>query len=218
MKNKNMQMACDRLYFFASVFAGRKKAETLWENGMEDERIIDLYWERSQQAIVWSEKKYGNYCGRIADNVLHNREDCEECLNDTWLRAWNSMPTERPKILQAFLGAITRNLSLDLYRRKHSAKRGGGETAYVFDEARDFSGSDEAWGRMERMELTENLNRFLAGLDKESRVMFVRRYWYMDSIAEIAARMGCGESRVKSCLMRLRKRLRRQLESEGIVL
>lgn len=185
---------------------------------MEDEKIIDLYWERSQQAIALTEQKYGRYCGRIADNVLHNREDCEECLNDTWLRAWNSMPTERPTVLQAFLGAITRNLSLDLYRRKHSAKRGGGELPYIFDELRDFSGADEMQKRIECMELAEGINRFLAGLDQESRVMFVRRYWYMDSIAEIAARMGCGESRVKSCLSRLRKRLRRQLKGEGIVL
>ncbi len=185
---------------------------------MEDEKIIDLYWERSQQAIALTEQKYGRYCGRIADNVLHNREDCEECLNDTWLRAWNSMPTERPTVLQAFLGAITRNLSLDLYRRKHSAKRGGGELPYIFDELQDCLGTDETAREMERMELAESLNRFLAELGKENRVMFVRRYWYMDSIAEIAARMGCGESRVKSRLSRLRKRLYRLLKSEGIVL
>lgn len=185
---------------------------------MEDERIIDLYWARSQQAIVLTQQKYGHYCGRIADNVLHNREDCEECLNDTWLRAWNSMPTERPSRLQAFLGAITRNLSLDLYRRKHSAKRGSGELPCIFDEVRDFAGANDAQEHVEYVELVESLNRFLESLSVENRVMFVRRYWYMDEIAEIAARMGYSESKVKSCLFRVRRHLQEHLKSEGIVL
>lgn len=183
---------------------------------MEDEKIIDLYWERDQQAIVATREKYGRYLGRIADNVLHNREDCEECLNDTWLRAWNSMPTERPAMLMAFLGAITRNLSLDRYRRNHAARRGCGEVEFIFDEVQDFSGRDEVQQHIDRMELVASLNRFLAELDEESRVMFVRRYWYMDGIAEIAARTGCGESRVKSKLMRLRKRLKKHLLEDGI--
>ena len=91
---------------------------------MEDEKIIDLYWNRDQGAIGHTAEKYGSYCGRIAKNILLNKEDCEECVNDTWLRAWNAMPDERPAILSAFLGAITRNLSLDRYRKLHTAKRG----------------------------------------------------------------------------------------------
>ena len=98
---------------------------------MEDEKIIDLYWNRDQGAIGHTAEKYGSYCGRIAKNILLNKEDCEECVNDTWLRAWNAMPDERPAILSAFLGAITRNLSLDRYRKLHTAKRGKGEECKI---------------------------------------------------------------------------------------
>ena len=104
---------------------------------MEDEKIIDLYWNRDQGAIGHTAEKYGSYCGRIAKNILLNKEDCEECVNDTWLRAWNAMPDERPAILSAFLGAITRNLSLDRYRKLHTAKRGKGEVEFIFDELTD---------------------------------------------------------------------------------
>ena len=183
---------------------------------MEDEKIIDLYWARSQSAIVQTEQKYGDYCRKIARNILYSREDCEECINDTWFRAWNSMPKERPKILSAFLGAITRNLCLDCYRRNHSAKRGSGEVPYIFDELRDCAGGEEPSGQVEFAELAEGINRFLAGLDAESRVMFVRRYWYMDSIGAIAARMGYGESKVKSSLFRMRKALGAYLQREGL--
>ena len=93
---------------------------------MEDEKIIALYWDRDQTAIAETQQKYGRYCGSIAHNIVHDAQDAEECVNDTWMRAWNSMPRERPHLLAAFLGAITRNLSLDCYRRKHSEKRGGG--------------------------------------------------------------------------------------------
>lgn len=184
---------------------------------MEDEKIIDLYWARSQSAIAHTEQKYGNYCRKIAWNILYSREDCEECVNDTWLRAWNSMPEERPRILSAFLGAITRNLCLDRYRRIHSAKRGSGEVSYIFDELHDCVGGEEPSAQAELAELAEGINRFLADLDTQSRVMFVRRYWYMDSIGAIAERMGFGESKVKSNLFRTRKALASYLEKEGFV-
>lgn len=183
---------------------------------MEDEKIIDLYWARSQSAIAQTEQKYGNYCRKIARNILYSREDCEECVNDTWFRAWNSMPQERPRILSAFLGAITRNLCLDCYRRSHSAKRGGGEVPYIIDELRDCAGGEEPSRQIELAELAEGINRFLAGLDTESRVMFVRRYWYMDSIGAIAEQMGFGESKVKSNLFRTRKALGAYLRREGL--
>ena len=167
---------------------------------LEDEKIIELYWVRDQRAITCSQQKYGAYCHKIAQNVLHNESDCEECMNDTWFRAWNSMPTERPGILQAFLGAITRNLSLDRYRKNHSKKRGEGEISYIYEE----------------MELAEMINRFLAGMKTENRRIFVRRYWYFDSIAEIAKRFSVSESKVKSSLMRSRESLRKCLAQEGI--
>ena len=158
---------------------------------MEDEKIIDLYWNRDQGAIGHTAEKYGSYCGRIAKNILLNKEDCEECVNDTWLRAWNAMPDERPAILSAFLGAITRNLSLDRYRKSH----------YI-----------------EEQELVACINHFLKNLPKEHRVMFVRRYWYFDSITEIAERCACSEAKVKTTLFRVRGKLLDYLKKEGYAL
>ncbi len=182
---------------------------------MDDSRIIDLYWRRDQEAIVQTERKYGGYCRHIAHNILTDRQDAEECLNDTWLRAWNSMPEERPGILSAFLGAITRNLSLDRYRRKYAKKRGEGQTPYILDELRDCAGKDEPAAYVERMELAESIGRFLEEMNVKNRVIFVRRYWYMDSITAIAERVCCSESRIKSSLFRSRKKLRAHLEREG---
>lgn len=182
---------------------------------MEDERIIDLYWAREEKAIRHTEQKYGAYCRKIAWNILADREDCEECLNDTWLKAWNAMPDERPQILSAFLGAITRNLSLDRYRKKHAEKRGSGTVTYIFDEFMDGADEKEPVIHMEEKELVDALNRFLKGLSKEQRVVFVRRYWYMDSIAEIAKRCACSENRIKSMLFRERSRLKEYLRKEG---
>ncbi len=197
-----------------------RRANRVWiemGSGMEDEKIIELYWERNQTAICETEQKYGRYCGRIAHNILHDAGDAEECLNDTWLRAWNAMPTERPGILSAFLGAITRNLSLDCYRRKHSAKRGGGVMPYIYDELRDCAGGEEPFHHVARGELAAAVNRFLADMEKESRVIFVRRYWYMDGIGEIAERLAVSESKVKSSLFRSRKRLYDYLKKEGLL-
>lgn len=184
---------------------------------MEDEKIIDLYWDRDQTAITETEQKYGRYCGRIAQNILHDAEDSKECINDTWLRAWNSMPKERPAILSAFLGAITRNLSLDCYRRKHSAKRGGGVMPCIYDELHGCVGGEEPSCHVEQGELVAALNRFLAGMDKENRVIFVRRYWYMDDIHAIALQLKVSESKVKSSLFRTRKKLHVYLEQEELL-
>lgn len=184
---------------------------------MEDERIIDLYWARDQIAIRKTEEKYGNYLGGIAWRILADRQDCEECLNDTWLRAWNAMPDARPPILSAFLGAITRNLSLDCYRRKHAARRGGGQVEYIFDELTDCTGGREPFEQLQEQELVEALNDFLQKLPVEKRVMFVRRYWYLDPIGEIAGRCGVSEGSVKTALLRLRKKLKAHLRREGFV-
>lgn len=184
---------------------------------MEDKQIIELYWKRDQSAITQTEQKYGGYCRRIANNILSNWEDCEECINDTWFRAWNAMPEERPYMLGAFLGAITRNLSLDRYRRKYAARRGSGEVPYIFDELRDCIGGEDPTAYVELAELVDALNRFLLRLNEEGRVMFVRRYWYMDSIETIAKRLGVSESKVKSSLFRSRKKLHKFLEKESLL-
>ena len=183
---------------------------------MRDQEITELFWERKEQAVIESNIRYGAYCRRISHNILANKEDVEECMNDTWFRAWNSMPTERPGILQAFLGAITRNLSLDRYRKNHSKKRGEGEISYIYEEMQDCISGENMELHVENMELAEMINRFLAGMKTENRRIFVRRYWYFDSIAEIAKRFSISESKVKSSLMRSRESLRKCLAQEGI--
>lgn len=181
----------------------------------EDEQIIDMYWAREQEAITETADKYGKYCGTIAWNILYNSEDCEECLNDTWLKAWNSMPTERPQILSAFLGAITRNLSLDRYRKNHAKKRGEGQVAYIFEELQDCFSSTGPEEELDAKELVNALNDFLGKLDGDNRKIFVRRYWYMDSVEAIAERFQVSAGKVKSSLFRTRNKLRLFLQERG---
>jgi RNA polymerase sigma-70 factor (ECF subfamily) len=184
---------------------------------MEDSRIIDLYWKRSEEAITESDRKYGRYCGTIAMNILGNREDVEECVSDTWLRAWNAIPPARPLILKAFLGKITRNLSLNMLEKSRAGKRGGGEGCAVLDELEEWIADEGAdtWSA-DRYVLTETLKRFLSTLPEEKRVIFVRRYWYMDQVKTIADDLGVGESKVKMTLFRVRKELAQVLKKEGI--
>ena len=187
---------------------------------MEDCAIIDLYWSRSEKAIGETDKKYGRYCGAIAFNILHSREDSDECVNDTWLKAWNAMPSERPGLLAAFLAKITRNLSLNRFRALHAEKRGGGELPLLIDELDDCV-PDKAWSterECDERETAALIDRFLADMDREHRIFFVRRYFYADSVPYIANRCGVSESKVKSSLMRTRNKLRTFLEKEGVTL
>lgn len=184
---------------------------------MEDQAIIELYFKRSEQALAESDLKYGHYCGKIALNILRNREDAEECVSDTWFRAWNAIPPERPNILKAFFGRITRNLSLNRLELLHADKRGGGESNVLLDElAECVADAGAAEWSADRAVITDVLNRFLEGLPETNRIVFVRRYWYMETVAEIARELSCGESRVKMMLMRGRRELAKQLKEEGI--
>ena len=186
---------------------------------MEDSQIIQLYWERSENAISQTAKKYGKYCHTIAFNILHNYEDSEECVNDTYLKAWKIIPPRRPTKLAAFLGKITRNLSLDTYRRYSADKRGGGQMALALEELRDCIPSTDSTDRIiEDMVLVDTLNRFLASLSTEHRNIFMRRYWYVSSVKEIAEDYGITESKVKMSLLRSRNHLKELMEKEGIVL
>lgn len=186
---------------------------------MEDERIIDLYWARQETAIVETDKKYGGYCRSIALHILNSMEDSEECVNDTWLRAWDSMPPKRPDFLSAFLGKITRNLSISRYRMGHARKRGSGETDLLLMELEEcIPAGKTVEEEIEGKETAAAIDSFLYGIDEESRNMFVRRYFYVDSIKEIAQRFDVSESKVKSQLFRTRNRLKDHLEKEGIVL
>ncbi len=184
---------------------------------MEDGKIIDLYWQRSEAAIAETDTKYGAYCHSISHNILHNKEDAEECVNDTYLKAWHSMPTQRPNCLMAFLGKIVRNLSLDRYRKNHAKKRGDGETELALTELEEcLSASGSVEEAVDGKLLTDCIDRFLAGLPRQKRSVFVCRYWYLYPVSEIAKRYGLSESSVTNTLFRLRKQLRRHLETEGI--
>ena len=183
---------------------------------MEDERIIDLYWQRSENAITETEAKYGKYLCAIAYQVLSNAEDAEECVSDTYSGAWEAMPPHRPAVLSTFLGKITRRISIDRWRKRSAEKRGGGEVSIVLEELEDcVSGSGSAEEETERRELLKKLGEFLAALPLTERRVFLRRYWYLDSVAAIAQQFGFSESKVTSMLHRTRRKLRAQLEKEG---
>lgn len=183
---------------------------------MEDSEIVDLYWERSENAIAETSKKYSRYCYSIAFNVLHNNEDAEECVNDTYIRAWNAMPTQRPDRLSTFLGKITRNLSINRYRGYTAEKRGSGQTDLVLLELEECVPSPENVEQaVDEMALADAVNRFLALLPRAKRVVFLRRYWYLSPIREIAMEYGMNENRVKSMLFRMRNELKLFLEKEG---
>lgn len=184
---------------------------------MEDRQIVALYTARREEAVSASEEKYGTYCQSIAFRILRQAEDSEECVSDTWLRAWNAIPPDRPVSLRAYLGRITRNLALNRYRETHARKRGGGMVEIALCELREcvtdgYSPEDAVLDR----ELCEAVNQFVAGLSAQKRAAFILRYYHLFTVREIAARMGLRESTVKSILLRLRKQLKTQLEQEGI--
>ncbi|MCR5006769.1 MAG: sigma-70 family RNA polymerase sigma factor [Clostridiales bacterium] len=183
---------------------------------MEDEQIVQLYWDRNESAIEESSKKYGSYVRQIACRILNDIADAEECVNDTWLRAWNAIPPQRPTVLGAFFGKITRNLSFDMYRKARRGKRGGTEIDLVLDELGEcVSGQEDTETRWESKELVREINRFLNSLPRTKRDMFVLRYWYADSIHAIADRYQTTENNVSVTLSRLRKKLRTHLTERG---
>lgn len=186
---------------------------------MDDHRIIKLYMERSEQAISETAQKYGRYCHYIAFNILHNDSDSEECVNDTYLRTWNSIPPKQPNRLQTFLGKITRNLALNRYEKQSAEKRGGGQVPIILDELGECIPSEACTENIvDELVVKDVLNSFLDELPIEIRKIFVRRYWYMDSIKDIALEYGLSESNVSVTLFRTREKLKGLFEKEGIVL
>lgn len=183
---------------------------------MEDERIVDLYWERSEAAITETSEKYGRFCYSIAYNILTSTEDSEECTNDTWLAAWRSMPPHRPNFLRAFLGKITRNLAWDRYDYHHAKKRNR-DLDQIMSELGEFEAVGESVEEAYQAGETARLiSDFLRGLPAEQRQVFLRRYWYCDSISEVAKLFAMSESKVKSMLFRIRNQMRQYLAKEGI--
>lgn len=185
---------------------------------MEDQHIVELYWARDEEAIRHTADRYGQYCYAIAYNILSVREDSEECVNDTYLDAWNSMPPHRPNVLSAFLGKITRRIAIDRWRVSRAQKRGGGEMALALDELSEcVAAQSDVTREVETLEVAAGVQRFLGTLSDTERRIFVRRYWHMEPIADLAERFGFGQSRVKSMLHRTRAKLRRYLEEEGLL-
>lgn len=185
---------------------------------MDDSKIVDLYWDRKEQAIEETQKKYGSYCYKIAYNILSSKEDAEESVSDTYMTAWNTIPPRRPSVLATFLGKITRHLSIDQWRTRSAYKRGGGQMVLVLEELEECIASNENVEQSyARKELLTAYKRFVERLPVTERRVFLLRYWYLDSIGDIAQKYGFSESKVKSMLHRTRQKLNRCLAEEGLL-
>ena len=182
---------------------------------MDDKEIVALYWERSETAIAETEKKYGRYCHYIARNILYSDQDAEECVNDTYQKAWETMPPKKPELLSAYLGKLTRHIAINCYIHDHADKRSPG-MQMILDEAEEFIPDPADSDVSDEIHLRDAINFFVASLTQEVRVVFVRRYWYMSSVKDIAKDYGMTESKVKITLMRTRNRFKEYLEREGI--
>ena len=179
----------------------------------DDSRIIAMLEQRDEQALTVIREQFGAMCYQVAYRITGSREDAEECVNDTWLRAWNAMPPAKPNRLGIFLGKITRNLAIDKYRKERSQKYGSGQAALCLDELEECIGENHSIE--DRIALAELLNRFLKELPQNKRDIFLLRYWYLMPVSEIAKRCGISEGVVKKTLQRLREHLKKYLEKEG---
>ena len=185
---------------------------------MEDEKIVELYWQRSEDAIRETAARYGTYCHSIAYGILHNPQDAEECVSDTWLRTWNALPPQRPTRLQPFLGKITRNLALDAWRRKNALFRGMGQVPMAMEELNHaISSADSAEDSLNEQVLVDALERFLWSLDGEKRQVFLLRYWFFLAPSQIARQLDLPKNTVASMLRRTRLELKEYLRQEEIV-
>lgn len=185
---------------------------------MEDSKIIALYWQRSENAIKETAIKYGSYCFAIAENILRNQEDSEECVNDTWMNAWNAMPPHKPAKLQMFLAKITRNLSFNRFHARSAEKRGGGEIHLVLEElAECLAGESDVAGEYEAKELGKCIQSYVRSLPERDGNVFVRRYFFTESVAEIAKKYDLSKNNVMVILSRTRAKLKAHLIKEGFL-
>lgn len=185
---------------------------------MEDHQIIELFWQRNQDAVSAAADKYGAYCFAIAENILHRAEDSEECVNDTWLHAWNAMPPQRPAVLRMFLAKITRSLSLDRFQARNAKKRGGGEIPLILEELAECldSGADTEAACADK-ELGQSIASFVRKLPERSGNILVRRYFFAEPVADIARRYNLSENHVMVILSRSRRKLKAHLMQEGFL-
>ena len=184
---------------------------------MDDEEILALYRQRQNAALEETAMKYGRLCFSVADHILQNPEDSEECVNDTWLHAWNAIPPEKPRVFSAWLSRVTRNLAISRLREASAVKRGGKEIPLVLEELSEcIPGGLEPQHLLEQRELAEAVNRFLKGLNLEERNVFVARYFYAASHAELSSRTGWSVGKTKTRLRRTRLKLLSFLKEEGL--
>ena len=179
---------------------------------MSDEEIIDLYWRRQEKAIYETDKKYGRYCNTISFNILQNKEETKECVNDTYLKVWNNIPPQRPNIFKAYIGKIVRNLAINLYERKKAKKRDYTLEVALEELNECVLANDSVEKEFDYNELVDALNNFLSKLPHEKRKIFIERYWYLYSIKEISLKNEISESNVKTILLRIRNQLKNYLE------
>ena len=186
---------------------------------MKDEEIIELYFQRDESAIEQTDLKYGSYCNAIADNILKNKQDSEECVADTYLRTWNVIPPTRPQIFRVLLGKITRNIAFDRYEKNNAKKRGGGNVDEVLDELQEcIPDSNNVEQTVLASELSEIIRFFVNSLSEKEALIFVGRYFYTDDISTIAKKVGLTNNNVSVTLSRLRNRLQKTLIKEGYLL
>ena len=184
---------------------------------MRDEEIIKLYFDRDGDAVARTQEKYGAYLYTVSYDLIRNEQDAEECVNDAYSAAWNSMPPNRPAVLRTYLCKLVRNITLKRIREQSAQKRGGGEVPLVLDELRDCTAPDTVEQQLDRRRLSEAIGRFLGTLGPQHRIIFVQRYWYCCPVDEIAEELEITKSKVTVTLMRTRKKLRTYLEKEGFL-
>jgi RNA polymerase sigma-70 factor (ECF subfamily) len=181
--------------------------------------IVDLYLNRNENAVDETAKKYGNYCFTISKNILKSEGDAQECVNDTYLRAWNSIPPAKPLKLRTFLGRITRNLSLDRYKFNRTKKRKGSEFELLLAELEECVSSNlTVEAEFDSNFVVQLINDWLLSQISENRILFVRRYWHAESIKDLVENHQLSESKIKSVLFRMRKSLKIHLKKEGVEL
>jgi RNA polymerase sigma-70 factor (ECF subfamily) len=186
---------------------------------VDDEKILDLFFAREEEALEAVSSKYGAYCRAVAQGILRNHEDTLECVNDTYLRAWDAIPPARPGVLRIYLGKIARNLALDKYRKNTAAKRGGNTVTILHSELNDcIPGGNNIEAKEDAAHITTAIDSSLRKMPQEMRLVFMRRYWHADSIEASSTRINMSVAKVKSMLFRARQRLRTDLEGEGVAL
>ncbi len=183
---------------------------------MEDGQIVELYWQREEDAIRVTEQKYGGFCRRLSMNILHSFQDSEECVNDAYGRCWDTMPPQRPASLRAYLGVIIRNLSISRYRAGRAQKRYGGAEVLLSELSECVPAPENVQRTVEAAELGERISQWLEELAPEDRALFIRRYWNGDAVKTLAGELGARPNAVTKRLLRLREALRKNLEEQGV--